>query len=163
MRVLGLVTLLLGACASSYPCDGSLVRVVPSPAIDYEGHDRVRAGLHRWDAFGCLFRAPDELPQGEVSAYPDIKVIEYTHQAYTYAGEADLYNKVIYFDLDYFHNGWTDVYAENIIAHELGHMLGLGHVPEQYPAIMNPVVNDLDALTVSDYNEFCRHQLCFLP
>lgn len=45
-----------------------------------------------------------------------------------------------------------------LVAHELGHAMGLGHLPEEVAGIMSPYGGE--ALTPADWDEFCRVHFC---
>lgn len=45
-----------------------------------------------------------------------------------------------------------------LVAHELGHAMGLGHLPEQVAGVMSPYGGT--TLTPADLDEFCRVHFC---
>jgi len=149
--------LLLFGCGKIYPCDGSIVIVHPDSKIEEVGHDVFREGLHVWDEYGCKFRAKDELTDFELSRNSgpvlDVNGID----GRINGNDIGVYWTTGYIDIDLYLFQDTNA-AIHTIAHEVGHSMGLDHVPlDRGVAIMNPAI-DPNVLkpTVFDYDEWCR-------
>ncbi|HZS37824.1 MAG TPA: matrixin family metalloprotease [Polyangia bacterium] len=159
MRGSGFVLVLTVAagCRVVVPGDGRVVLVEPDEAVDAAYSIELKRSVHFWDVTGACFRVREELVDGEPiaarvpfvadgarsnAADPQLAwYAEAEGRVHVPIGELQ--------ELDVDHDELTALFA-----HELGHALGLNHLPQQV-ALMAPHVPALQQLTDADVREFC--------
>ena len=147
MRLLTAIALLVLASAAPAPVfashstgehwpDGTVVKVLDSTTGDGYG-TKLRASVDDWNrAAGVQMHVVERSGTGSDCPYPDlddrIRVCDGHYAPETWAGYAQSYQSGdhylrgrIRFNLD---NGYSDSYVRHLTCHELGHLLGLGHV-----------------------------------
>lgn len=113
----------------------------------------IREGLHYWDQVGATFRAPDEVSTG-APAVAELTARQVDFMNPRTGGDFDGAHINITSDLSAETGPHCAEYLRTITAHEIGHAMGLQHVPDD--AVMYYVATPQTALTAADVREWER-------